>query len=182
MGARGAGADASEGPLEEEFEEEFEPESGSKKVIFILVAVLLLLGGGGAAAYMTGLLDELLGIEQTAAETDGAEEPAPPPPVRTVFHPLPTMISNLAGERGPPRFLKFTVSLELVDTSVIPRLRKFEPRIIDILQTHFRELRIDDLRDSRGIPVLRAQLRERINAAIHPAEISNVLLRELLIQ
>ena len=92
------------------------------------------------------------------------------------------MLANLAGERGTPRFLKFTVSLELIDQDAIPRLRKLEPRIIDILQTHFRELRIDDLRESRGIPILRAQLRDRINAAIHPAEITNVLLRELLIQ
>ena len=166
--------------MDEEFDDELEAGSGSKKIIIILGVLLLLLGGGGAAAYMTGMLNELLGIEETTAESDSAK--APPPPVKTVFHSLPAMLANLAGERGPPRFLKFTVSLELTDTSVIPRLREFEPRIVDILQTHFRELRIDDLRESRGIPILRAQLLDRINAAIHPAEITNVLLRELLIQ
>ena len=167
--------------MDEEFEDELEAESGSKKIIFLVGLVLLLLGGGATAAYMTGMLNDVLGLESTTAESDAAEQP-PPPPVQTVFHPLPTMLANLAGERGPPRFLKFTVSLELADRSAIPRLRKLEPRIVDILQTHVRELRIDDLRESRGIPVLRAELLDRINAAIHPAEITNVLLRELLIQ
>ena len=92
------------------------------------------------------------------------------------------MLANLAGERGQPRFLKFTVSLELTDPSILPRLRRLEPRIIDVLQTHFRELRMDDLRDSRGIPILRGELLARINSAIHPAEITSVLLRGILIQ
>ncbi len=37
-------------------------------------------------------------------------------------------------------------------------------------------------RDSRGIPILRHELLVRINSAIHPAEISSVLLKEILIQ
>ena len=167
--------------MDEDLDDEPKAKSGSKKIIVIAVLALVLLGGGGAAAYMTGMLDAFLGRDEASDASATAEEP-PPPPVHSYFHELPTMLSNLAGERGQPRFLKFTVSLELTDTSVIPRLRQLEPRIIDVLQTHFRELRIDDLRDSRGIPILRGELLARINSAIHPAEITNVLLKEILIQ
>jgi flagellar FliL protein len=158
---------ASEETLDEEFDDEPEAKSGSKKLIIIIGLVLVLLGGGATAAYMTGMLKEFLGIEDATAGSETAEAP-PPPPVQSVYHPLPTMLANLAGGRGQPQFRKFTVSLELTDRDVIPRLRKLEPRIIDILQTHFRNLRIDDLRESRGIPVLRAELLARINSAIHP--------------
>lgn len=158
--------------MDEELDDEPEAKSGSKKIIVIAGLVLVLLGGGGVAAYMSGMLD---------ADDESATAEAPPP-VPTVFHQLPTMLANLAGERGQPRFLKFSVSLELTDADAIPRLHRLEPRIIDVLQTHFRELRIDDLRGSRGIPVLRGELLARINSAIHPAEITSVLLKEILIQ
>jgi flagellar FliL protein len=171
---------ASEETLDEEFDDEPEAKSGSKKLIIIVGLVLVLLGGGATAAYMIGMLNEFLGIQDATAGSETAE--APPPPVQSVYHPLPTMLANLAGERGQPRVLKFTVSLELTDRDAIPRLRKLEPLIIDILQTHVRELRIDDLRKSRGIPVLRAELLARINSAIHPATITSVLLNEILIQ
>ena len=175
-----ARAGASEEALDEDLDDEPKAKSGSKKIIVIVVLALVLLGGGGAAAYMIGMLDAFLGRDGASDASATAEEP--PPPVHSFFHELPTMLANLAGERGQPRFLKFTVSLELTDASIIPRLRQLEPRIIDVLQTHFRELRIDDLRDSRGIPVLRGELLARINSAIHPAEIINVLLKEILIQ
>ncbi len=161
--------------MDEELDDEPEDKSGSKKFIVIASLVLVLLGGGGVAAYMSGMLGEFLASDAPAT----AEAP---PPVPTVFHQLPTMLANLAGERGQPRFLKFTVSLELTDPSAIPRLRQLEPRIIDVLQTHFRELRMDDLRESHGIPVLRGELLARINSAIRPAKITSVLLKEILIQ
>ncbi len=160
--------------MDEELDDEPEAKSGSRKIIVIAGLALVLLGGGGVAAYMSGMLD--------ADDGSATAEAPPPPPVPTVFHQLPTMLANLAGERGQPRFLKFSVSLELTDADAIPRLRRLEPRIIDVLQTHFRELRIDDLRGSRGIPVLRGELLARINSAIHPAEITSVLLKEILIQ
>ncbi len=161
--------------MDEKLVDEPKAKSGSKKIILFVVLALVLLGGGGVAAYMSGML-----------ETDDMhDEPAKaeaPPPVDTVFYHLPTMVANLAGERGRPGFLKFTVALEMTDSSAIPQLRRLEPRIIDILQVHLRELRIDDLRDSRGIPILRHELLMRINTAIHPVEISSVLFKEILIQ
>ena len=158
----------------EELVDEPKAKSGSKKIILFVVLALVLLGGGGVAAYMSGMLE----ADDAHEESTKVEAP----PVDTVFYHLPTMLANLAGERGRPGFLKFTVALEMTDSSAIPQLRRLEPRIIDILQVHFRELRIDDLRDSRGIPILRHELLMRINSAIHPAVISSVLLKEILIQ
>ncbi len=166
---------AREDALDKELVDEPEAKSGSKKIMLFAGLALVLLGGGGVAAYMSGMLEADY-VHEELAKVEAS------PPVDTVFYHLPTMLANLAGERGRPRFLKFTVALELTDSSAIARLRRLEPRIIDILQVHVRELRIDDLRDSRGIPILRHELLMRINSAIHPAAISSVLLKEILIQ
>ncbi len=120
--------------------------------------------------------------ESDDVHEERAKAEAPPPPDHEVFYPLPTMISNLAGERGRPRFLRFADILALTDPAAIPRLRQLEPRILDILQVYFRDLRMDDLRESQGIPILRHELLVRINSAIHPAAIKSVLLKEILIQ
>ena len=151
--------------------------------MLMVVLALVLFGGGGAAAYMNGMLDGMLSgmLEADDVQKEPAKVEAPPP-VNTVFYDLPTMIANLSGASGRPGFLKYTVSLELMDPDAILRLRRLEPRVIDILQVYFRELRIDDLRESWGIPILRHELLVRINAAIHPAAISSVLLKEILVQ
>ena len=162
--------------MDDDLSAEPKAKSGSKKIILIVVMVLVLLGGGGAAVYLSGMLETEEGPEGSV------KVEAPPLPADTVFHQLPTLITNVAGKSGRPGFLKFTVSLGLADLDVLPQLRRFEPRIIDILQVYFRELRIDDLRESRGIPILRHELLQRINMAIHPAEITSVLLKEILIQ
>ena len=160
--------------MDEEFDEEFEAKSGSKKIILLVVLALVLLGGGGVAAYLSGMLES----DDVHEERAKADAPA----VSEVYYDLPTMVSNLAGERGRPRFLKFAVSLALTDPAAIPWLRRFEPRIFDILQIYFRDLRLDDLRESRGIPIVRHELLLRINSAIRPAAITSVLLNEVMIQ
>ena len=161
--------------MDEEFADEPEAKSGSKKIILFFLLALVLLGGGGVAAYLNGMLDSDDAQQQSA-------EAEPPPAARDVFYHLPTMVSNIAGERGRRHFLKFTVSLALGDKSDIPQVRRLEPRILDILQVYFRDLRLDDLRESRGIPILRHELRVRIGSIIHPAVIKSVLLTEILIQ
>lgn len=161
--------------MDEEFADEPEARSGSKKIILFFLLILVLLGGGGVAAYLSGMLDSDDAQEQSA-EAEAAAA------TRDVFYHLPTMVSNVAGGRGRRRFLKFTVSLALSDMSDIPQVRKLEPRILDVLQVYFRDLRLDDLRESQGIPILRHELRVRINSIIHPAVIKSVLLTEILIQ
>lgn len=152
--------------------------SGSKKGIIFAFVGLILVGGGGTAAYMSGILNDETELVKLKID-DVAETMFS---VQEFYYHLPTMITNLSGNSDRPSFLKFSVSLEVNDVAVLSQIQRLEPRVIDILQVHFRELRLDDLRDSRGIPILRHEILKRINAAIRPAEISSVLLKELLIQ
>jgi flagellar FliL protein len=56
------------------------------------------------------------------------------------------------------------------------------PRILDAFQVYLREMRTSDLQGSAGVYRLKEDLQRRINAAIYPATVTNVLFKEILIQ
>jgi flagellar protein FliL len=56
------------------------------------------------------------------------------------------------------------------------------PRIIDNFQVYLRELRVEDLKGSGGMYRLREELLLRVNAAVAPAKINDVLFKEMLVQ
>ena len=168
----------------EEFDDEdsSEAESGKKKLAgkvlilkFVLPALLIIGGAGGA--FVSGALDEILGVEGGAV---GSEEPAEPEEV--VYYDLPEMLVNLSGAGRRTHYLKISVSLELTDPDDIPRLETILPRIIDNFQVYLRELRVEDLQGSAGIYRLREELLTRVGVAAAPAKVHDVLFKEMLIQ
>lgn len=162
----------------DDFDDEEKPAkkmSGKKLVLFI--ALPLLLVGGGAGVFMSGMLGGGAEEKPAAAEAEG-----PTAPKKTVFYDLPEMLVNLNTKSRRPSYLKISISLELDSEAHVARLESLQPRIIDNFQVYLRELRIEDLRGSAGIYRLREELLARINTAVHPAEIRDVLFKEVLVQ
>ena len=162
---------------------EVKPRAGfnGKKLILFVVLPLLLLGGGGGAAYFLGLLDPLLGVEKPA---DGApaEEEAHAEALPSVYYELPEMLVNLNSTGKKANFLKILVSLELESAEAVHSVEAVLPRVIDSFQVYLRELRIDDLRGSAGLYRLREELLLRVNAAVAPVKVKDVLFKEMLVQ
>ncbi len=174
---------------------------GKKKMAIIGGLVALLLIGGGAGAYFTGALDGLLGKKKNAEATaegeavaggkgeaavgkDGKVDPKAKGATgnQVVFYDLPEMLVDLTGDPRKRTFLKIRVSLELNATSEVPSLEAVLPRIIDSFQSYLRELRIDDLQGDEGIYRLREELLLRVNQAIQPTKVKDVLFKEMLLQ
>jgi len=152
-----------------------EPKSSKKKLIIFAgggIGLLLLISAG---LYFTGMLDRFLGHKEAAAEA--------PPPKPLVFFDLPDFLVNLnsAGNRKP-NFLKLSVSLQLESAEDTVRISAMMPRIVDNFQIYLRELRIEDLRGSDGIYRLREELLARVNAAVAPVKVTDVLFKEMLVQ
>jgi len=178
--------------LEEDFDEgegsEEVSESPSKKLpikkILIIVLPILLLGGAGAGVYFSGLLDKLLGKKDEHAAP--AEAAAPPPPPKAVqaasFMDLPEMLVNLQTTGRKQAFLKLRVALELEAVTDQPRVEQMLPRIIDNFQIYLRELRVEDLQGASGMHLLREELLTRVNAAVKPVKVNDVLFKEMLVQ
>jgi len=114
---------------------------------------------------------------------EAAAAEAAPPPKPLVFFDLPDFLVNLnSGGAKKASFLKLSVSLELEKQEDTARLQAVMPRIVDNFQIYLRELRIDDLRGSGGIYRLREELLARVNAAVAPVKVNDVLFKEMLVQ
>ncbi len=151
--------------------------SGGAKNLLLAVFTILLLGGGGAGLHFSGILNDVI---KAVAQSDQPD--APPPPSKSIYFDLPDMLVNLNSTTSTPHFMKLRASLELDHTFDISVLRPLQPRIIDKFQVYMRELRLEDLRANGGLQILRQELLARINDAIEPVKIKDVLFRNLLVQ
>ena len=156
--------------------------SGRKKLLMIVLPVLLL-GGGGAGVWFSGLADSFIGkdkdvkvAEEHTAESEAEVEHG------TVYYDLPQMLVNLSASGRRTSFLKIVVSLEMTSEDDKAKLEQALPRIIDNFQVYLRELRVEDLRGSAGLHRLREELLFRVNAAVSPTRVTDVLFREMLVQ
>ena len=150
--------------------------SGKRLVLFIGLPVFLLVCAG-VGTMMSGLLDPLLGI--------GKSDPVPEQKAEkkaVVFYDLPELLVNLNTTGSRATFLKITVSLELEKTEDTARIKEVMPRILDNFQVYLRELRLDDLRGSAGMYRLREELLARVNAAVSPVKVRDILFKEMLVQ
>lgn len=171
--------DGEEENLEDEDGEESDKPGGSKKLLLIVGVVLLLVIGGFAAAYFTGLVDPVIAWI-TGGEAKEEDQAANKGDV--VFFPLEDVIVNLNTGGRQSTFLKIKISLELADAGDISRIETVMPRIMDNFQVYLRELRIEDLKGAAGMYRLREELLTRVNIAVAPAKINDVLFKEMLVQ
>lgn len=158
---------------------------GRKKLI--LIALPLLLGGIGAGLWFGGILPGLLGMGPAPEEhaTPQAEAPRPP-----AFFEMPEIIANLNATGRRPVYVKLRSKLEITRAGDAAAIQLAMPRLLDLFQTHLREMRPDELRGSAGTQRLREELVARANIAVTPPpgstqpapRITDVLFLEMLVQ
>lgn len=151
-----------------------------KKKLIIIVAVLLIVVGGAAAAFFTGLMDPVLAMvlgepTESAAEGEGAAGSG-------LFHDLPEVLVNLNTKGRKSQFLKMKVSIEVASEQDKLVIDGVKDRVLDNFQVYLRELRIEDLQGSAGMYRLREELLRRVRAATAPAQVKDVLFKEMLVQ
>jgi flagellar FliL protein len=149
----------------------------SKKILLFAGLPALLLIGGVTGAYFAGVLDPLLGGDEAV------HEDAPLASGNVAFYDLPEMLVNMnTGGGNQATYLKIKVSLEIEDPTMTPKLESLMPRIVDNFQVYLREVRLDDLNGSAGLYRLKEELLVRVNTAVQPLQIKDVLFREMLVQ
>ena len=167
-----------------DFESDEDSPKGKKGLILILL--LLVLGGAGAGLYFSGMIDEYLPkgeAEETTAPGVADGEPAKEDdPAAVVYYELPHIMANLNPGGATPSFIKMTINLEAPNQEVLTRLEAIQPKVMDIINTYVRELRPSDLNGSSGIYRLRDELLLRINKALYPDKVNNILFKDILIQ
>lgn len=162
--------------------------SGKKLVMFAGLPIIL----GGL--YMSGMLDSVLGggekaesehgaeAEQDYAEGYGEPEISEDEGAEMFYLDMPEMTVNLRSNNQRPTYLQLAITLELTSEEAVAEVQRVLPRVIDQFQTSLRELHAADLEGSAAVYRLREELLYRVNAAIAPTRIRNVLFESMLVQ
>ena len=175
---------------------EYDDGSGKKRLLLMVVLPLLLVVGGAVGAVLSGLADPLLSmlsgeepavvadVVDDAGTTDAVGGPGAggAPVGSAIFYDLPEMLVNLNTAGRKRNFLKMRVSLELANEGDITTIEMVLPRIVDNFQVYLRELRMEDLEGAAGMYRLREELLNRVNSAVRPARVSDVLFKEMIVQ
>lgn len=146
-----------------------------KRIVLFAAAPLVLLIAIGAGLLLSGSLDQ-------AATPGEAEEAVEPGRRDVVFYDLPEMLVNLNSGGRQSSFLKIQVSLELDSAESVPRVEALLPRIVDTFQVYLRELRPDELSGTKGVVRLKEELLARVNTAVEPVRVYDILFKEILVQ
>jgi flagellar protein FliL len=159
------------------------PRSGRKKLIILAAAgLLLLLTGGAGSAWFLGFL----GDSQTPgplAETAAAElAAAAKRRAEVVFVDMPDVLVNLQALGQRARFLKLKVALEVENEAAASHVKTLMPRVMDSFQTYLRALTVDEVSGPGGLHRLKEELTARVNLALAPTRVDDVLVKEMLVQ
>ncbi|MFC3051225.1 flagellar basal body-associated FliL family protein [Kordiimonas pumila] len=166
--------------------------SGKKLVVIVAALVVLLIIVMGVMSFFGGEHEEDTGedavIEKMAAEAAEhreqakLEEDKPVEELQALFVELPDQLYNLNTGGQGTSFLQAKISLEVDRESYRAEINAKMPRILDEFNAYMRELRPEDLDGAAGIFRLKEELLMRINQAVAPTRVKDVLFRQFLVQ
>jgi flagellar FliL protein len=153
------------------------PPAGRKRArrAGLLLAVPAVFALAGAGLWFAGVLPPLLeGGGRAHAEAQAARPP--------VFFELPEIVANLNVTGRRASYVKLRGKLELARAEDAAVVQAAMPRVLDLFGTYLREMRPEELRGSMGTYRLREELLARVNLAVAPARVTDVLFLEILVQ
>lgn len=169
--------------------------SGKKIVIIAGGVVGLLVIGFVAMSFLGGGEEKVEEVDETEAqieelaqetaarnEEEQIEADKAPEELQLLFIPLEERAYNLNTDGEGASFLRMRVTLEVDRESYKLEIEQKVPRILDELNVYVRELRPSDLSGGAGILLLKEELLMRINQAVAPARVKDVLFQDLIIQ
>ncbi len=149
-----------------------------KKKIIIAAVVAVVLVGGGVGGFL--MFSSGNGHEKQKEEVELDEHGNPVN--KAVYYTMPQFLVNLNSAGKSQVFLKTTVVLEVSKATDVPYIESNLPRLVDGINTYLRELRSSDLAGSAGIQRLREEILLRVNKAITPVQVNDVLFKEIIVQ
>lgn len=183
--------EAAAAPAEELSDEaKAELKKKAKKKLIIVIAAVLAMIVIGAGIFLSGVLkkDVPEGEEHAEEAAEGAEghgeagAKGKEEDSKKQYLNIGEFLVNLNSSGKQASFLKMSVTMEVVGAENKKAVEENLPRIKDTFQTYLRELRAEDLKGSAGVYRLREALLIRVNKVLHPAQVSDILFEELIVQ
>jgi flagellar protein FliL len=163
----------------------FIPSFSRKTLMFVVAPAVLgvVVLGAGAYFFLFSGGEEPAHAEAAAGAHGAPAAHAEAAAEHPTFVDVPDILVNLATTGDKPAYLKLSVSLELKGgEEAAAALQPILPRVVDQFQTYLRELRVEDLSGSAAMFRLKEELLRRVNMAIQPVEVRDVLFKEMIVQ
>jgi len=159
-------------------------------LIIVIVVVMMLMGGGDdhgddhheEDSHIDKELDDVAAKEAEDDQKQQLEADATPEELQLLFIDVGKKVYNLNTGGQGSSFLTVTIQLEVDRESYRADVEAKMPRVLDEFNTYMRELRPSDLEGAAGIFRLKEELLLRINQAVSPSRVKDVLMQEFLIQ
>ena len=148
---------------------------GRGRLLLVLGVALLAFGAGGGTAFFMGLLPTGAADARQALQSEVVREDI-------VFVDLPELLVNLNVTGRRLHFLKIATALEVAGADQAAVVRQFVPRILDSFHMYLRAITPEELQGAEGVYRIKEELLVRTNEAIRPAQVRDVLVREMLVQ
>ncbi|MBL4617523.1 MAG: flagellar basal body-associated FliL family protein [Robiginitomaculum sp.] len=177
-----------EAKVEDGADEEGAPKKSKKKMLLFIAlpaVIVLLLAVAGGLMFMGGDKESEIALDEHGnpiISEDAAKDAKLAEAEIPLFYQMPDILVNISGETdGEQLVLIIKMQLEVPDEKTIETLDALLPRVIDHYQSFLRELRVEDIKGSAGNYRLRLELLRRVNLAVQPAHVNDVLIEKLLV-
>jgi flagellar protein FliL len=158
---------------ESETENGARPKNSMKMPAIIGLALAIVGGGGGFHAARSGLI---LAPESVAVDAAPGEMRTP---AEVAYVPVEPLVISL-GDGLSGRHLRFRAELEVVPAHR-PEVERLMPRIVDVLNSYLRALKLEDVTDSSALMHLRAQMLRRLQVVTGGEGINDLLIMEFIL-
>lgn len=158
--------------------EEEPQEVNKKKILLFLVPALIAIGIAVGLYHTFGSsFNDVQGLPYDVLEQDGKEGKQ-----STIFYDLPEISAPLQNAAGGNDIVRFKISLELSGKEDVKKVEVLLPRFYDIILSHTRELRSEEVSGAEGLYWLKEELLYRINLVSSPVKITNINFKSFEIQ
>ena len=157
--------------------------AGAVIALFVVVGAMTMFGGDDEPEDTED--DELAQMAEDAAERRDqakAEQDKTAEELKTLFVALDEQLYNLNTGGEGSSFLKARITLEIDRESFRADIEAKMPRILDEFNVYMRELRPEDLDGAAGIFRLKEELLMRINQAVAPTRVKDILFQQFIVQ
>lgn len=157
---------------------------GAIVLILVIIGIMALFGGDEEEHEDTedAVMEEMAEEAANRREQVQAEEDKSTEELKTLFVDIPKQTYNLNTGGEGTSFLQARIALEIDRESFRADIDVKMPRILDEFNVYMRELRPEDLDGAAGIIRLKEELLMRINQAVAPTRVKDVLFLEFLVQ
>lgn len=157
---------------------------GAAAVVLLIVVVVMMFMGDDSDEQQEADDVEMAQMAESAAERRDqaqAEQDKTVEELQTLFIEIPPQRYNLNTGGDGTSYLDAVIVLEIDRESFRDEVNAKMPRILDEFNIYMRELRPEDLNGSAGVFRLKEELLMRINQAVAPTRVKDVLFQQFLI-